>query len=363
MELIKKLFIILIVGILVIVFVHLTFPLLLPIYISLLLAILIAPGVRTLEKNLPISRGVATLLILLTFVASIIGLVLLSMHEAIQFIQYFGSNSKEVFHTFFTNIHEKLFSFIEAAQASLEKILTLIGIENKTISKDLTQDFLVEIQENSHTWVIDILQRLSIILLDVLQSSYIILFILIGTYFISKDGPSWINTLKKHVPPIFIAQIESIEKEGKRLTKSYILAQIILLFLTGIVVYIGLSLFSFEYALALAFLAMLLDMIPLIGVAAIFIPWSLYALLTNDLITGIQLLTIYTVILIIRHLVEPKILGATLGTHPFLILCILYIMLNLYGLSGVLLSPMIILLLITLRNARVLEALYSYIIK
>jgi predicted PurR-regulated permease PerM len=50
---------------------------------------------------------------------------------------------------------------------------------------------------------------------------------------------------------------------------------------------------------------------------------------------------LYGVTLIVRQLVEPKIVGSTLGIHPLLTLASVYIGLELLGFIGIFAGPMV----------------------
>ena len=55
---------------------------------------------------------------------------------------------------------------------------------------------------------------------------------------------------------------------------------------------------------------------PYLGVGIVLIPWSLYAFMSGDLTLGIGLTVLYSIILIVRQIMEPKVLASSVGLDP-----------------------------------------------
>jgi len=69
------------------------------------------------------------------------------------------------------------------------------------------------------------------------------------------------------------------------------------------------------------------------------LPWALFSLLTGNTALGIGLAVLYAVITVIRQVIEPHIVGKSLGLHPILMLVALYAGLKIFGLIGVFAGP------------------------
>ena len=91
----------------------------------------------------------------------------------------------------------------------------------------------------------------------------------------------------------------------------------------------------------LAFLIALADLLPVIGVGTILIPWGIVMLLQKNFYLGFGLLILYLVISLIRQVAEPKVLGKSLGLHPLLTLFATYVGFSLFGLLGMILAPIV----------------------
>jgi predicted PurR-regulated permease PerM len=93
------------------------------------------------------------------------------------------------------------------------------------------------------------------------------------------------------------------------------------------------------YAVLLAAFIALLDLLPIIGVGTLLIPWGIIAAATGNLALGVGLLALHAVIILIRQFLEPKLLGKQLGMHPLLALLATYAGLKLFGFWGLMLLP------------------------
>ena len=64
------------------------------------------------------------------------------------------------------------------------------------------------------------------------------------------------------------------------------------------------------------------------------IPWAILTFIQGNLPRAIGLLVIYLVIIVIRNIIEPKLVGNQLGLHPVVTLCSMFIGAQLFGVLG-----------------------------
>ena len=119
----------------------------------------------------------------------------------------------------------------------------------------------------------------------------------------------------------------------------YLRSYVILMLVTFVVILVGLMIIGVDYALLLALVIALLDMLPVIGVGAILVPWSVFQLAFGDVGLGVALAVLFVVHEVIRQVIEPRIVGKHLGIHPIITLVLLYVGYSLFGVFGLLLIP------------------------
>ncbi|MDR6552959.1 sporulation integral membrane protein YtvI [Paenibacillus qinlingensis] len=135
----------------------------------------------------------------------------------------------------------------------------------------------------------------------------------------------------------------------------FIRAQLIMAIFTYLLTFIGLLLLRAEYPLAISLLVMVMEFVPVIGTGIVFIPWIIYQLLLGNTGMGIGLFVLFLVLIILRRIVEPKVLSDAVGINPLAALISLYIGFEWLGLAGLFLGPLVVIIYQALRKADVLR--------
>ena len=106
------------------------------------------------------------------------------------------------------------------------------------------------------------------------------------------------------------------------------------MFITFVELSIGLTLIGIKHAVAVALVASIFDILPVLGTGGVMIPWTVLAALQGNYSLAVGLLVIYIVITVIRNIIEPKIVGSQLGLHPVVTLCSMFVGVQLFGVIG-----------------------------
>ena len=80
---------------------------------------------------------------------------------------------------------------------------------------------------------------------------------------------------------------------------------------------IGLAILKVPYFLIWGFFIAFLDMLPIFGTGAVLWPWMIIEVLSGDIKTAVGLLIIYIVTLLTHQLIQPKLIGDSIGLNPF----------------------------------------------
>ena len=166
----------------------------------------------------------------------------------------------------------------------------------------------------------------------------------VACFYFCTDGVSITRTLGSFLPRKWQQKLPQVRESLRDVLRKYVKAYGLLLFITFALLLVGFWMLRVEYAFLLAFLIALADMLPIIGVGTILIPWGIVMLLQKQFYLGFGLLILYLVISLIRQVTEPKVLGKSLGLHPLLTLFATYVGFTLFGLLGMILAPVVALL-------------------
>ena len=164
----------------------------------------------------------------------------------------------------------------------------------------------------------------------------------------------WIKDREEYAESIRrFAFYDELHRIGDRLSKTgiaYLKAQGILLLLVAGCCIGGLLLIKNEYALLLGLLIAVLDAFPVFGSGIFFVPWALLSLLSGQMLQAAILITTYVCCILIRELLEPKLLGDKIGLKPVVMLMAIYVGIQLFGVFGFLLGPFGLILILAING-------------
>ncbi len=97
-----------------------------------------------------------------------------------------------------------------------------------------------------------------------------------------------------------------------------------------------------QYAFLAALLIAIVDVLPVLGVGTVLVPWTLLSFMEGNGVRGIQLLVLLGIMYVVRQAVEPRILGKSAGVHPLLALVFVYAGFRLAGVGGMIVAPILL---------------------
>ena len=105
----------------------------------------------------------------------------------------------------------------------------------------------------------------------------------------------------------------------------------------------------------IAAITAVLDILPILGTGTVLIPWSLYSFVSGNIGLGIGLAIIYATVFVIRQVIEPKLVAGQLGLSPIVTIAALYFGLKLFGVIGMFVTPVFIIMLKLLNDEGIIH--------
>ncbi len=170
----------------------------------------------------------------------------------------------------------------------------------------------------------------------------ILVVTLLATYFISRDRKEIFQFWLKYVPSPWGERTASVGREVVGAFLGYLRAQFILISITTLQSIVGLNIIGAKYALTVGLLVGFFDLIPVLGPAAIYLPWAAWAFLSGSPGFGIKLLVLYALVWAVRQTLEARVVAANLGLHPLAVLIAMYAGLKAMGVAGLVLGPILL---------------------
>ncbi len=193
------------------------------------------------------------------------------------------------------------------------------------------------------------------------NAASVLIFSLLATFFIGKDWAKLAARSRTLIPKKAKESSRSVLIELKKALFGFIKAQLTLISLTTVIILVGLLILRVNYAVTIALITGLVDLLPYLGTGLIFVPWIIYQAITGNIGLAIGLAVLYIVVLVQRQLMEPKVLSSNIGLDPLATLIALFIGFKLIGFLGLIIGPVTLVILTTLHRANVFRDLWTFI--
>jgi sporulation integral membrane protein YtvI len=331
-----------------------------PFIIAILIAYFMNPMVDFFEKKAKMPRSLAVIISLFFIVAVFAGLITLLVAEIVSGAEYLA--------LVVPNHVETLVNYLEQLFAGqvIPLYNQLSGLFNNlddgqqdTIMKNI-QSVGSQIGTTAGNFIQGFFEKIPAILGWFPNAATVIIFSLLATFFISRDWHR-LSTFGKYLPNRAKSSGKTVFADLKRALFGFIKAQLTLISITTVIILTGLLILKVDYAITIALVTGLVDIIPYLGTGAVFVPWIIFEAVAGDMARAIGLGVLYLIVLVQRQVMEPKILSSSIGLDPLATLVSLFAGFKLLGFLGLIAGPVTLVILTTLHRANVFRDLWEYI--
>lgn len=162
--------------------------------------------------------------------------------------------------------------------------------------------------------------------------------ILLSSYLFLADHDRLLMKLREWMPASLKKYAVLLKRDIKKVIYGYFLAQFKIMFVVAIILLVGLWILGVNHFMLISVGIAVLDFLPVFGTGTILIPWGVLKLVAGEYGYGAGLLILYVLSQAIRQLVQPKIVGDSLGLPPLTTLFFLFIGYKFRGLAGMILA-------------------------
>lgn len=332
-----------------------------PFIIAFFLSLIFNPIVTYIEHQFKLSRQLATIIsIFVFFVISILITIFLGLYifeETLYILQLLPTYIDELLHFSEAMINNVITFFND----HILSLFNTLPISQQTVIMKYINELLTQLSELSSNVLNTIMLNLTNTLTSLSYVMTVLLIIFISLFFITNDLTRIQKRLIKLLPDEILKHINEFHFYFKRATLGLIKAHTLIAFISAIIIFISLLLFKIEHALTISLFAFFIDFIPYAGVGMIFIPWLIYSFFISNYLLTIQLALLYMVLIVIRQLIEPKILASSIGISPLITLIILFVSFKKWGLFGLAISPFLLIVISTANHSGLFYNIWRYI--
>ena len=332
-----------------------------PFIIGFLIAFMINPIVNFFERKTKLPRGVAIFISLLLIFTVLAGLITLLVVEIVAGAEYLSKVVPAHIQTLIGYIEGVFAAQVIPIYNQLSGLfMNLETGQQDTILQNI-QNVGTQVGTTLSNFIQGFFEKIPKILGWFPSAATVVIFSLLGTFFISKD---WYRLSKmggRFLPRKAKTSGKTVFIDLKKALFGFITAQFTLISITTITILIGLLILKVDYAITIALVTGLVDIIPYLGTGAVFVPWIIFEAFAGEMKLAIGLGVLYLVVLVQRQLMEPKILSSNIGIDPLATLISLFIGYKLIGFIGLILGPVVLVIINTLHRANVFHDLWAFI--
>lgn len=319
-----------------------------PFLLGYLFSLAVNPLADTLQKRLKIPRGMSAVLVIVLIIGILGGIITFAVWKIIDEARMVYTQFPMIYQNIQNGIHSlgsRLSVIYDNLPSNIQQALSALG---EGIS-DKTADFI----NIKSTPVVDHAGSFAKALPSVFVA--IIVFVL-SAYFMVSDNRAVSLAVNKIIPDRFAARTSMVKQELKKYLGGYCKAQVILMFIAFVIMFIGLSILNVDYALLIALGIAILDALPFFGSGLVLWPWTVIGFIDGNVKLGVGLIIIYLAVMIMRRFAEPKLVSTGMGMHPILTLMSMYVGYRTLSIGGLILGPIILMIITSFYKAGVFDA-------
>ena len=300
-----------------------------PFVIGWIIALIAWPVTQYLQKKLHINKQYLSIFILIILIASI-GLFLYAMLAAL---------GKEAI-TFMADVPSMYHQFLDGTKhipeflASLRLIPDAVQLNMDQIMTSVKEVILAAANQIGSAGV----DHMGTIASNVTNFFIGIIVSILSAYFFIVYKERMHRGYRKLFSKEIQERVDDVFDHIKNAIGGYVIAQFKIMGIIFVILSIGLFIGGNPYALFVALLIAIVDIIPFLGTGFVLIPWAVFDFVAGNYSLMILRLILYVVCLLSRQLLQPKIIGDSVGLNPFVTLLLIYVGFKVGGILGFLLA-------------------------
>lgn len=210
---------------------------------------------------------------------------------------------------------------IVASPPLITQFFNVINIDKSLLSSELTA----------------LSKNLFSITLSVFDNLLAIVFLLVLTFYMLLEK----DNLESRIASLFKNREERVRRSIVKIEEklgAWLQGQLVLSLVIGVLSYIGLTILNIPYALPLAMIAGIMEVIPVIGPIISALPAVFLAFTISPILSVIVAVMYLVIQQLENHLIVPQVMKRAVGLNPLIVILAIAIGSRLLGISGALLA-------------------------
>lgn len=318
------------------------FRLCLPLIVAWFIAMIANPLVRFLENKIKIMRKHGTVIVIVLVLA----LICAAIYGIISFIVVQTSllidDLPSVYESVVNNIQQAMSVLHEKINIIPADVQSMLGKKNVQLN-----EYILTALKSLKTSQVSTVGNVASSLIDFFV---LLILTLMMTYFFVADYDKIKEEVAAHMPESIKKGWQMIRDIIVKAIGGYLKACFQIMIVVFVILFTIFLIMGQKYAALIALITAFLDFLPFLGTGIILTPWAIYEIITGDYKAAVILVAAYFISLFVHRILEPKLIGDSVGMSPFLTLISMFIFYRLIGMLG---------LIVGIPIAMVLQAFYE----
>ncbi len=318
-----------------------------PFILGWLISLIASPVVRFFEEKLKVKRKAMSAVVIVAVLAVVVLLVYLLIAKLVREGINFLNELPVIWNTILAELNKvgkNLQGVYNRMPADMQTTIDHIIVEMGNYVGSMTD----KIELPSFKAVGNVAKQIPDIFLAVVMC-------LLSAYFFVADKGYMAAAVEKYVPTSLRYHFDLIRRSFRNAVGGYFRAQFKIECWIYILLVVGLMILEVDYALLVAFGIAILDFLPVFGTGTVMVPWAVIELLSENYKMMFGLIAIWLIGQLVRQVIQPKIVGDSIGMGAIPTLFILYIGYRVAGVLGMILAVPIGIILINLYEEGVFD--------
>ena len=314
-----------------------------PFVVGWVIAMIASPLVNWLEKKFNIVKKLGSALVVILVLALIVLILYFSISKLVTETISLLENIPQ--------LYKELEAGLDQIGNSLQGIFHRLppqfqeGWDNILLNMDQkVGTFITKISEPTVAAAGNFAKRVPSYLISIIVA-------IMSAYLFTVEHEEVLVWAKKTAPPSVVKRMTLVSDNLKYAVGGYLKAQIKIMGVVFLILWGGLTLLQVHYAVLIAIVIAFLDFLPFFGTGTAMIPWALYKFLVGNVKMAVLLLIVYAITQLVRQLIQPRMLGKSMGLNPLVTLILLYLGYRLGGVTGMIVAVPFGMILINMTEA------------
>ena len=321
-----------------------------PFIVAVPLAAMLQPVIRFCFKKLKLKKSISSLILVLLLLALVIGILVWLFGLVTSMVNPVLTQSEDIVSSTIGTIRQAVNSLMNyTAENFSPEIQSQISKAMNDMIGDLTK-WGISISTTVGSYLVNLATRFPYFIIYTT-------FLAMALYFIARDY----DDIRSYLPG---GKRRNQSSNTTQLTNSAIRSLIGYLRVQGtfslmvlVVSMIFLNAFGFPYASAIAIVAGIMELIPMVGSGLLYIVMGIVYLLIGNIAGAVQVLVLTAVLQLARRILEPKFMANSIGISPLESLIGMFVGLRFGGIPGLIGGPVLMSVLVGALRGRIFESM------